>query len=273
MQSILKYLNGLAIDVALGAVVFSNAFAFYFKKTLPFQLSLLLFCSVWIIYTVDHLLDTRPPKLAATTFRHGIHKLLRRQLSVLVFILVLISFGTLFFVEEAIIWVGGMFTMIISLYLYLNYKFDIYAKELIVALGYTFGVMLGLLVSIDFQISTPILVLGFEIFLIAILNLLVFAFIEYNQDTIAGFRSVATSYGRIVTKRLIFLIPILFITLHIALAFYGIFYLFDPLQLILILMVVSLLIIFHCRERLMANDYYRTLGDGVFLLPALIFIL
>jgi 4-hydroxybenzoate polyprenyltransferase len=272
MKSILKYINGFSIDVALGAVVFSNALAFYFGTALPFQVSLLLFCAVWVIYTLDHLLDAKSTHSAEVSFRHSLHARFSIHLSVIVGIATLISGYTLFFVDEAFIWIGLSFSAFISLYLYLNYKYCLYAKELIVAVGYTFGILLGVLIMVEFQLSLNHIVIIFQIFLIAFLNLVVFAFIEYDQDARAGFSSLAITLGRNTTSKLLLLFTMLFFLIQVVFISNGTFLLFDPIQIVLFVMVISLYTVYYKREELLNNSLYRILGDGIFFLPGFIFI-
>jgi hypothetical protein len=272
MRSILKYINGFSIDVALGAVVFSNSLSFYFGVSLPFSFSVLLFCAVWVIYTLDHLLDAKNVGHNPVSFRHNLHVLYRKQLIVFVGVAFLVSLFTLFYVDEVLIWVGSFFSISILLYLLFNYKYKIRVKELIVATGYTIGVLLGLFVVVSFNITLGHLIIAFQILLIAFLNLLVFAFIEFDQDSTAGFSSWVTLNGKKATAKTITVLITLFFLGQALLILQNLYSVTDTLQAVFFVMVLCLGVIFNQSDRLTSGSLYRLLGDGVFFLPGLLYI-
>ena len=67
-------INALSLDVALGAGVLSLVLGRYLGFRIPVTVLLILVLAVWIIYTVDHLLDAKSISGQATSFRHHFHQ-------------------------------------------------------------------------------------------------------------------------------------------------------------------------------------------------------
>ena len=67
-------INALSLDVALGAGVLSLVLGRYIGFRVPVMVLLALVISVWVIYTIDHLLDAKSITHQATSFRHHFHQ-------------------------------------------------------------------------------------------------------------------------------------------------------------------------------------------------------
>src|SRR5687767_3029402 len=77
MKTVIKFyrlLNILSIDVALGSVCCAAWFAEIFNVNLKPYVLMALGLTVWIIYTIDHLLDARKIHVSASTERHRYHQ-------------------------------------------------------------------------------------------------------------------------------------------------------------------------------------------------------
>ena len=100
-----RFLNMLSIDVALGAVVCGAFFARIVDIHVRPQGLAALGITVWIIYTVDHLLDVRRMRQEASTERHLFHQRHLRTLSVWVIVaIVLDTIMVLFIRREVFVW-------------------------------------------------------------------------------------------------------------------------------------------------------------------------
>jgi hypothetical protein len=74
LMRLYRLVNLLSIDVAGGAVCSALFFAYLLNvRILPYGV-IALGLSVWIIYTVDHLLDAKKIKAPAATARHRFHQ-------------------------------------------------------------------------------------------------------------------------------------------------------------------------------------------------------
>src|SRR6476659_9916470 len=69
-----KLANILSLDVVAGAVICSIFFSQVFNTVIRVSGIISLALSVWIIYTVDHLLDARRITRQASTVRHRFHQ-------------------------------------------------------------------------------------------------------------------------------------------------------------------------------------------------------
>ena len=78
IEKLYKYLQILSIDVCLGACISCWMIAHYLEVSLSFWTYAVLACTVWLIYTADHLLDaykiSKQLKEKATTDRHIFHQ-------------------------------------------------------------------------------------------------------------------------------------------------------------------------------------------------------
>src|SRR6187431_1308602 len=97
-----RFINLLSIDVALGAVCSALFFARLLSvRILPFGL-ITLGLSVWIIYSVDHLLDARKLKSKASTMRHRFHQEHSRSITIMVLIATIVNAVLIFFIRKPV---------------------------------------------------------------------------------------------------------------------------------------------------------------------------
>ena len=75
LGQLLQIINSLSLDVALGAI--AGSYILLFVAGIPSDgISILaLAITVWLIYTLDHLLDAKEISGPAETFRHRIHQI------------------------------------------------------------------------------------------------------------------------------------------------------------------------------------------------------
>jgi len=262
-----RLFNILSLDVAAGAVIASLFFAKFFGvvPSIPSLISLGL--TVWVIYTADRLLDIRDIEGEAASERHHFHQLHQKKLVAWLVGILMINFGLIFFMPATILKHGVMLALVVAMYLFLRKRLHI-SKEFLVATLYTAGVLLPAWPSYEMGSDDFLLILLFIFlfFLIALLNLIVFSWIEKMNDIRDKQRSLAT----IVDESSIRSVLIgLFVITFLICFFLVLQPAYQFIALIFFVMTVILLSIFLFKDFFVRNEYYRMAGDAVFFLPLL----
>jgi 4-hydroxybenzoate polyprenyltransferase len=263
-----KFINILSLDVAAGAVVCTLFFANIMNvKILP-QGSISLGLTVWIIYTADHLLDTRKLKQDASTERHRFHQRHFKSLFLLLIIAILVDVSQVYFLRSIVFMDGLFLAFLVGIYFLIQQRIG-FLKELLGAILYTAGVLL-IPLSVNDQLSLPFILLIVQFGTIAWINLLLFSWIDKPMDEKDKHHSFATTFGFVITQRvLLFLFSVIAVLMVIQLLIFPI----NALAIwILSLMAMFLLWIFLKRDYFEKEDRYRLLGDAVFLLPIIYLI-
>lgn len=247
--------------------------ASFMKVTVDFSIYVSLFIAVWLIYTIDHLIDASRIKEKAHTFRHHFHQKYFRQLTVIWVVTFLC--GVLFSVlvlPGSTIKVGFIASALVIVHLVLVYllgtRVSIFIqKELGVAFTYCVGIIVGPL-SMSSGLSGFGYFLIFQIFILALLNLLEFSWFDRTLDLKQGQTSVVRGLGEKVVLEVVFFLFTLFVlTLVVAFLFFPEY---GQYELILGLMGGALFLVFVFQNYFKIQERYRVFGDLVFLFPALL---
>lgn len=247
----------LSIDIVIGAVILLRFFCAHFGVNPGWEVYVLLGGSVWLIYTVDHLRDAIK-EVRSGRDRYLFHKVYRKPLVAGVFLVLGMMTALLFFIPPIILKGGTALASLSLIYLLVQHRLARFlSKEFYVALIYTSGIlMVPMLLSEVYDWRIFIM-----LFLLTFINLILFSWFEGKEDTLDGFKSIATELGKKHLEKLIIILlsvglatsfsVLNFLTLYFTLAFtiYG-------------LMVIS-------PPWFEKSHRYRTIGDGVFLLPIL----
>lgn len=249
----------LSIDVVIGAVVGNLFFAQCSGVSVSFFSLLSLGCTVWIIYTADHLLDVVHLNHRASTERHLFHQEHFKELIQWILIIAVVDCVLLFFLPEDTVLQGLALGCLVALYLVFQSKFKI-AKEFSVALLYVAGVVIPVSSITEFSKIDFVVVSAY--FILAFINLVFFSFMEKESDIKDSHTSIAT----ILNERVIAWILMTLLALVVALCII-LFAEFDKRipSLILLAMAISLFLVMHFRNHL--HKRYRMLADAVFLIP------
>lgn len=232
-----------------------------------------LFISVWLIYTIDHLIDASRIKHVAQTFRHQFHQKYFKQLTT-AWVLMFLS-GVLFSVvvlPAETIKVGFIASALVIVHLVLVYllgtRVSIFIqKELGVAFTYCVGIIVGPL-SMSEGLDGFGYFLMFQIFILALLNLLEFSWFDRKLDKSHGQTSVVRGLGEKVVLEVVFFLFALFVlTLVVAFLFFP---QYGQYELILGLMGGTLFLVFAFQKYFKVRERYRVFGDLVFVFPLLI---
>lgn len=264
-----KHLNILSIDVALGAVCCCAWFAKLYKVELRPYAFLALGLTVWIIYTADHLLDARKIKGTAFTARHLFHQQHFNLLVTCVALAVGVDLVLIFFVRKQVLYAGVVLAAIVLLYLLFTRALG-FLKETIVAVLYSGGVLLPVLSLRGWDASTgyPLIISSF--FITAWINLLLFAWFDYDVDKQHNYTSFSVQFGKYLTMQFLRTVFFLQAVLITVIAFY------DQMILeafMLFMMNVILFLLFVQPAKTLVHEHYRLPGDAVFLIPALFLLI
>lgn len=263
LLAIYRTFNLLSLDVVAGAVIGAMFFAKRVGVTTSFSSLVALFCTVWIIYTTDHLLDVRSLKVAAATERHRFHQKYFTALSSFVVLFLMVDLTSIFYMPQETVHYGMVLGGFVGVYVVLHKKLSI-GKEFSVAVLYVLGIIAPAISMAS--ISSVDLLLLVIYFLIAFINLVLFAFIERASDMQDGHPSIAIALGEKKTARLLkgsfAVVAMLNLILFVLTRDFK-------LVLIMISMAALLYVIYQRSRTFNYNDWYRLLGDAVFLLPVL----
>ncbi len=207
-----SYIRILSFDIVFGALcgAFFASLIFNLSPSVYFYITLA--SAVWVIYTLDHILDGKRmnenPEKSSDTLHH-------RYRNIFIFLILIISALNLYlvinFLEKEYLFFGFSTLALVMFYLLLNYisrKHKRYfPKEFIIAALYTWGIFGGFLFLKGTITNLQILIMV-NYLLLVLINVLLFSLIEVEKDKANLFHSFATYFGISKTKKLIFLLLI-----------------------------------------------------------------
>jgi 1,4-dihydroxy-2-naphthoate octaprenyltransferase len=264
-----RLFQAFSLDIAIGAVILSSAMAKYYSVTLTWSIQVCLFIAVWLIYTFDHLMDEERALQDQLSYRHLIHRHYRKQIVYASIAWILIGVGCLFLLPAQVILWGVIAAAFIVIYFLLVRFTAFWTKEVFVAMGYTAGVFLAPLSLLSQWPDNAELWLVPNVFLIALINLLLFSLYDYGSDKSNGFHSLAIRLGRSNTRRLIgVLLTMSLLSISWLLASHP-----NDLMFWTLIIMAGSLVILYIRPAVFHNsDKYRIVGDGIFFIPLLYLI-
>ncbi|QNL20616.1 hypothetical protein HZR84_01150 [Hyphobacterium sp. CCMP332] len=268
----LRYINALSIDIAIGAVACSKLLYIILDLNSIWHYDLVLGLSVWLIYTLDHLVDAKLIKKEAVSFRHRFHQKHFTFISLIALLAILINAAfTLFYFPMEIIIAGLSLMIFVVVHQILNHfskdYFFLFGKEMRVALGYSLGIALSPFISAKYISPDAYLALVI-LFLLALINLLFFSTIEREADMEDRFTSISLYWSPYKISQSIKIAALfcLFLCLYfISLSEHTL------IGLLLLTMLFILFLSFRKSQLLISTDLYRSLGDGIFLIPIVLF--
>ena len=279
MNRILRQARILSLDVALGAIASAGMVVWWIDQPMPLIWWMILPASVWVIYTWDHLLDAYRLKAKAHTVRHLFHfnhfstigtvsigvALLCLctgliwlpasvfKMGMIMILLVFLHFGI-------IRWVGGKTAWFLH-------------KELGVGTIYTAGVWGGPLILFPQSASIPLCLLLGQFFGLVMINLLTFSMYECDIDEIDEHTSFVRAVGIPGTQKILVGIACMVCIIGVSLLMWRDFSVQSlKIQVIYFLMLVILMLVAFFPAFFGKNSQYRAFADGVFLIPALIWL-
>ncbi len=263
-----RLLNILSIDVVLGAVCCAAWFANYFEVELRIYALLCLGLTVWIIYSADHLLDAIKVKGEASTLRHRFHQKHFKALTIVLACASAFDFGLLFFIRAQVLYAGIFLICMVGVYLLIS-RWLAYLKEIVVAGLYCGGVLLPALSLNESGMTAADLFLILCFFLTALINVIMFAWFDHALDIRDGNNSFSTKFGKDFTKKLLillFALQVIFLVILLVGKSFLPLIVFGSMNSILYLLFVR-------SDEFGKAEYYRLLGDAVFLIPAVFLLI
>ncbi len=274
-----QFLQNLSIDVAIGAMAMSYLFAKVTHVEMKWEIYAVLGVCVWLIYTFDHLLDAKRMKGLAKTRRHRFHQLYYDELLISWLLFFTVALLLAIFFLPLVIWKWGMVVVSFStLHLVLVHYFGSTKSKLVLKeLGGAWNYSAGIVIA-PFALATSfewVYLLSFLLlFLVALFNLVMFSYFDYQKDIKNEYSSIAINYGIVPTRNfmyglfgmLVVLTSGLLVFVHIEnFAYYLTTCFLFSIGLFYFLMVVLIDYRSH-------SETYRKLGDMVFLLPLLLLL-
>jgi hypothetical protein len=267
---LIHYFNMLSIDVAVGAMVGSAFFAKIFGVHLLPHALISLGLIVWIIYTIDHLVDAHHSEGTPATARHRFHRHNARWLQVAVILATIIVGMEAFFVRKPVLVAGLGVAVLVVGYLLVQASLRFF-KEVVGAMLYTAGVVAAPFSLLSRPLTRIEIGLIALLMLTAYINLLLFSLFDFETDKQDKHNSFATAFGKNVTSILLVAAFVLaFILCSVLISSYPTY---STAVSALGAMNAFLLVTFLYRGYFAVNDRYRRLGDAVFLFPLVILIL
>jgi hypothetical protein len=275
-QSILNFINTYSILVAIGSLSSYLFFSNLFNVKPNYVLALGLSLSLWIIYTLDHLLDGLSIGKEASSIRHREHFLKHKQIIRWILSGLIILIGLSFWVPQVyygyvlFLCILTLLHFCINYFLSRKYTFLRYLKEIFVALVVTIGFVITPLIGNEESLNLTQLIYIFIIFyFINLSNLLIFSFFDQDRDLRDKMLTIAHLYSYSKLRRLIYLgigismiiLVIGYINCHLTSIS---FFVFASMQL-------TLLFITSFPSYFKFIDRYRFFGDLIYLYPIVVF--
>ncbi|UII28509.1 hypothetical protein LVD15_08780 [Fulvivirga maritima] len=267
MVRLYKYFNLLSLDVAVGAVSCSLFVSKILGVRIPWPVTLILGLTVWLIYTFDHLVDARGLKHKASTQRHRFHQKYFKVLTIACAGALIVNAYLVFFLPSETVLFGIAISCLVMVYFlllhFLKLK-SVYHKELMIAVLYAAGIMVGPVSLYQGQLDLRIIIIFIQFVMIALSNLIVFSLYEKRSDQIDSFPSIVQYLNeknvRIGLK--------VFILFQLALAvFISQIPTLKSFEYTFMFMLIILGALPFFRSSFEKNEKYRWVGDAIFLLP------
>ncbi|WKV12827.1 hypothetical protein [Marivirga harenae] len=264
-----QYIRAFSLDVVAGAVISARWIGNYFDAEIPTYAILALGLTVWLIYTIDHLLDARKIKSKDAFLRHIIHDKNAPYIFGLIAIVTMVLIFILQNLKPYLLAYGmalGFAVFCYLIFVHFVRKKVYWGKEWFIALVYATGICLPTATYIQ---SVPSILIYFwlQLFILASINLILFNMIEYKIDKKLGFTSFATVKGADFSRRVILVLLLAFVLIwSSSFMFFKTEDLLDY-QAIFILMASVLAMVLSKEVVLRQEEWYRVIGDIVFVLP------
>lgn len=274
----IKKFHILSLDVVIGAIA-SGAFAVKIIDVNPgFAWWIALPISVWIIYSLDHLLDSSSVTSQEVTIRKSFFQNYSKGIwKTILFLIALLVFLVLFYLEPIIIKVGlgvGLISTLYLLILYIwsNSKSLFIQKEVYVAAIYTSGIWGGLIALTELNLSIHQWIIIVNFFLLVFCDILIMNFIESESPEGKRPQSFILKYGKQFSYFFIWILLIfIFGTSIVEVIIVPGTKLSFAFKIIMV-MTIALLVLLNYREKFQKWPVYRMIGEMVFWIPAIVLL-
>ena len=274
LQRILNKAQVLSLDVISGSCLTSWLVASFLNTNVSLVVYLALGLSVWLIYTLDHLIDAYEIKIVARTERHRFHQKYFKHLAYIWLFVALLNLVLIaFYLPQETIRLGLLASVFVAAHVIMvkvagSRNHYLVQKEISVAINFTIGVMVGP-VSFLKDFDWTVMFIFTEIFLLALLNLIEFSWFDFEEDKSQEQTSIAILLGKSKARHLLLVLLILGLLLLII----G-FIMFHPkwIHVNLFIIYSVFLSLYSFPAYFKTANRYRRWGDLIFSSP-LIFLL
>lgn len=260
--------NGYSIWVVFGTL---STFIFYsriFTSTSNYYTAVVLTICMWIIYSLDHIIDALKLKENAITYRHQVHYRNRRTILIIAAVLSVIACYLVYDqLPVEYIPIGIVLAAFTGMHFLINQlvsrelKSKVFLKEFFIAFVVTLGFVY---LPLSNSVAKHNLLLFTTVFCINSANLLMFSYYDRDIDNQQNFLSASHIYGARKTKLLVYLFLLVSIVLTIVVK--------APLvvKFLLILQSISLGLLLYHESTFEKNGLYRFWGDFIYVIPAFV---
>ncbi|XOV92739.1 MAG: hypothetical protein ACFHWX_21355 [Bacteroidota bacterium] len=264
-----RYFRWLSLDIVLGAIIFLRFFEDLYQETIPFTVYIALASAIWLIYTVDHLIDTK--KSTELDSRRQFHLRHFKSLIFVSGIIAIIGLVNIYYLPEAVIRSGVILSAFCVAYLMLVFFIPkLWFKEILVAVGYASGIFLAPL-TFKQIVTTQDIILFVQLVGLAMSNLLIFSYYDREQDQKSGFGSMILQIDSHSRRLISVLLYKLLGSVFFSLAFLHGKY--QTVELVYLIMTVILLLLIRYDLYFSSKERFRMVGDAIFFVPVLFMIL
>ncbi len=261
-----RFFSILSIDIALGAVLCCAFMARVLGVTLLVHAYIALGLIVWIIYTVDHLLDASQGAPEPSTARHRFHRDHWKPLAGLAFAAMCAVAIEVFFVRKPVFYAGLGVALLVIVYLAVQRSLSFF-KEAAGALLYTAGVVAAPVSLLGQGLSTSQWGLVVLLGLTAYTNLMICSSYDVETDLLDGHRSFVTEFGTGIARRIIY--GSLALSASVAIFLVLIFNVEWTAILVFLVMNVMLFAVFQLPKVFSGSERFRLIADLAFLVPGI----
>ncbi len=272
-MKLIRFFNTLNFDTALGAVSFVFSIAYFLQIEMDLTIYTALFISVLSIYNIDHLIDALKLKDTPKSYRHTFYQKHFKLLMYWQAILAVVGFIVLFYLPVLVLWAGLGLLIIITLYFWVIFNFthiNLFFREVIVAIGYTFAVAFVPFLSGEVHIKIGFIWMLVIVFLIALTNLWIFSMYDSEIDHSQNHHSIARSIKQINLQ--IMVRGVITLT-FIAVVTFALFYEQWLLGSALFFVEVTYLLLLEKQSVFRKKEYYRIIGESILMLPGITILL
>ena len=268
----------LSVDVVLGALASGGLVCYWLDIHMPLSWWWVLAISVWVIYTLDHLMDAYRLGASAHTARHLFHHRNFSKLSVMWGILFFFCVAIVpFLIPEKLLLfgfaMGGLVILHLGLVKWVGGRISwLLHKELGVGLIYTLGIWGGPCMLNPSCWSFETWGLMGQFFILAMINLLIFSMYELETDKLDDHTSFVRAIGRRRCRWLNIVLGLIHASIGLGLVLGTYNTKLWKIEIIYVFMLTTLLLISENEVFFRPKERYRSLADGVFLFPALIWL-
>lgn len=257
LQALYRTFSFLSLDVVAGAICSSFFFAKLYGTSLVPYGALILGITVWIIYTVDHLLDATRMRAKACTGRHIFHQRHFYLILVGVVSAALVDVILISALPWFVLFRGLVAGAVVTGYLVGQKRLYVF-KELIAGVLYCVGILVPLE---EFSTGIPALI-TFQFFVVVLMNLLLFSWFDLDKDVRQNSLSAVAIIGRSNSR---WVIVSLFVVDFVIAWYAG----FQKPAVIILTMGALHLVVMSFEPFFQSRERYRAVADGLFFLPAL----